>query len=121
VKFEAMPWFLQLVAGLSLQRPSSCPGQSMQDLWYTKWHWDRFFFELFGFPLSVSFHHGPPYSYIIWGMNDKPTGGCSSKTQSHPIDMNNMSTISVRGTYLSISESPNNHRCDDSHYVGNCV
>jgi hypothetical protein len=27
------------------------PGQSMWDLWWTKWHWDRFFPELFGFPL----------------------------------------------------------------------
>jgi hypothetical protein len=28
----------------------------MWDLWWTKWDWDRFFFEYFGFPLSVSFH-----------------------------------------------------------------
>jgi hypothetical protein len=31
-------------------------GQSMWDLWWTKWHWDRFFPEYFGFPLSTSFH-----------------------------------------------------------------
>jgi hypothetical protein len=31
-------------------------GQSMWDLWWTKWHWDRLFSEYFGFPLSVSFH-----------------------------------------------------------------
>jgi len=29
---------------------------SMWDLWCTKWHWDRFFSEYFGFPFSVSFH-----------------------------------------------------------------
>jgi hypothetical protein len=29
--------------------PGSIPGQSM-------WHWDRFFPEYFGFPVSVSFH-----------------------------------------------------------------
>jgi hypothetical protein len=29
---------------------------SMWDLWWTKWHWDRFFPEYFGFPLSISFH-----------------------------------------------------------------
>jgi hypothetical protein len=23
--------------------PGSVPGQSMWDLWWTKWHWDRFF------------------------------------------------------------------------------
>jgi hypothetical protein len=28
----------------------------MWDLWWTKWHWDRFFSEYFGFPLSMSFH-----------------------------------------------------------------
>jgi hypothetical protein len=28
----------------------------MWDLWWRKWHWDRFFPEYFGFPLSVSFH-----------------------------------------------------------------
>jgi hypothetical protein len=28
----------------------------MWDLWWTKWHWDRFFSEYFGFPLSISFH-----------------------------------------------------------------
>jgi hypothetical protein len=28
----------------------------MWDLWWTKWHWDRFFPEYFGLPLSVSFH-----------------------------------------------------------------
>jgi hypothetical protein len=34
--------------------PGLCPDQSMWDLWWTKWHWDRFFSELFGFLLSVS-------------------------------------------------------------------
>jgi hypothetical protein len=28
----------------------------MCDLWWTEWHWDRFFPEFFGFPLSISFH-----------------------------------------------------------------
>jgi hypothetical protein len=36
--------------------PGSIPGQSMWDLWWTKWHWDRFSPEFFGFPLSISFH-----------------------------------------------------------------
>jgi hypothetical protein len=35
----------------------SIPGQSMWDLWWTKWHWDRFFPEYFGFPLSISLHY----------------------------------------------------------------
>jgi hypothetical protein len=36
--------------------PGWIPGQSMWDLWWTKWHWDRFFPEYFGFPLSIAFH-----------------------------------------------------------------
>ena len=31
--------------------------QSMWDLCQTKWHWKRFFFQYFTYPLSVSFHH----------------------------------------------------------------
>ena len=31
-------------------------GQSIWDLWWAKWHWDRFFSEYFGFPLSLLFH-----------------------------------------------------------------
>jgi hypothetical protein len=51
------------------------------------------FFELFGFLLSVSFHHGFPYSYTIWGMKstlDRSISGRSSETQSYRIGMNNM-------------------------------
>jgi hypothetical protein len=28
----------------------------MWDLWWTKWHWGRFFPEYFGFPLPLLFH-----------------------------------------------------------------
>jgi hypothetical protein len=28
----------------------------MWDLWWTKWHWDRFLPEYFGYLLSISFH-----------------------------------------------------------------
>jgi hypothetical protein len=38
--------------------------------------------QLLGCPLSISFHHGTPFSYIIWGMNSRPVGGCSSETVS---------------------------------------
>jgi hypothetical protein len=65
----------------------------MRDLWRTKWHWDRFFSEFFGFPLSVSFHHGSPFSYINWGMNNMPVRGRSSETQAHPIATNNKELI----------------------------
>jgi hypothetical protein len=67
----------------------------MCDLWWKKRHWDRHFSEFFGFALPISFHSGPPYSYIIWGMNKRPVGGRSSETQSHHIDMNNNASSSA--------------------------
>jgi len=33
--------------------PGLIPGQSMLHLWYTKWHWDTFISQYFGYPLSV--------------------------------------------------------------------
>jgi hypothetical protein len=48
-----VPWLRRLAAGLP---PGSIPGQSIWDLRWTKWHWDRFFSEYFGFPLSISLH-----------------------------------------------------------------
>jgi hypothetical protein len=35
---------------------SASSGEFMWDLWWTNWHWDMFFSEYFGFPLSISFH-----------------------------------------------------------------
>jgi hypothetical protein len=32
------------------------PGSVHVGLWWTKWHWDRFFPEYFGFPLPISLH-----------------------------------------------------------------
>jgi hypothetical protein len=44
--------------------------------------------SFFVISLSVSFYHVSPYSYIIWGMDNKLDGGRSSETSSRPIDMN---------------------------------
>jgi hypothetical protein len=53
----AVPWLRRLAAGLPPRRPRFDPGSvHMWDLWWTKWHWDRFFSEYFGFPLLISFH-----------------------------------------------------------------
>jgi hypothetical protein len=37
----------------------------MWDLWWRKWHWDRFFSEFFGFPLSVYHSIRSPNSYHL--------------------------------------------------------
>jgi hypothetical protein len=52
----------------------------MWDLWWTKWHWDRFFSWYFGFPLSNSFHRcsikwkNRKNCNIITGLHNKPSG-----------------------------------------------
>jgi hypothetical protein len=42
------------------------PGQSMWDLWWTKWHWDKFFSKPL-FPLSISFQHCSIFTHISSG------------------------------------------------------
>jgi len=37
----------------------------MQDMWWTKWHCTRFFFEIFDFLLSVSFRHCAVLVFIL--------------------------------------------------------
>jgi hypothetical protein len=41
---------------------------------------EQFFPEFLGFPLSISFYHGFPYSCIIWVMNNRSVVGRSSET-----------------------------------------
>jgi hypothetical protein len=59
----------------------------MSDLWWTKWHWDRFFTEYFGLPLSVSFHrcqlHRKTKKLIVFitGFHNKPLG-CGASVES---------------------------------------
>jgi hypothetical protein len=57
--------------------------------------WDRFFFEFFGFALPISLHHGSSYSYIIWGMNNRPFSCGSSETSSHSIDINKNFVVAI--------------------------
>jgi hypothetical protein len=60
----------------------------MWDLWWSKWHWDRFLSEFFRFTVAISFHCGCPYSYIIWGMKNIAVAGRSLETYPHPTDTN---------------------------------
>jgi hypothetical protein len=62
--------------GWGLQSPASHrggPGQSMWDMWWTKWHWDRFFSEFFGFPPSIYHSIVTLQTHIIWGMRNMLT------------------------------------------------
>jgi hypothetical protein len=81
---QAVPWLsrrpLTAEAGV---RARFCPCGSRDRVALT-----QVFLQVLWFPLSVSFHHDSPYSYIIWGMNNRPVGGRRSETQSLPIDIN---------------------------------
>jgi hypothetical protein len=39
--------------------PLTAETQSVWDLWWTEWHWDRFFSEFFGSPLSIQYTISP--------------------------------------------------------------
>jgi hypothetical protein len=68
----------------------------MWDLWWTKWHWDRFFTEYFGFPLSISFHrcsitwkNGQKLIIFFTGLHNKPQGcGASVASPAGPFTSN---------------------------------
>jgi hypothetical protein len=82
----------------------------MWDLWRSKWQWDRFSPNSSVF-LSISFHSGSPYLYIIWEMNIRPVGNRSSETQCRPRDMNRGNTkrtrMSLAGSVACIQEKIN--------------
>jgi hypothetical protein len=60
----------------------------MCDLWWTKWQWDRFFPEYFGFTQSISFHrcsitrkNEKKAIIFITGLHNKPQG-CGASVAS---------------------------------------
>jgi hypothetical protein len=60
-----VPWLRRLVAGLSPRRPGFAPGSIQRDLWRTKWHWDRFFSEFFGFPCQYHSTVGSTFPKVL--------------------------------------------------------
>jgi hypothetical protein len=59
----------------------SVSGQSICDLWWTRWQWDRLLSEFFDFSRSVPLHCGSSYLSVNSWMDDRPVGGRSSETQ----------------------------------------
>jgi hypothetical protein len=76
--YIALPWLRWLVTGLSLQKAMLVRVRFVVDVVTL----GQVASEIFCFTLSVSFHRGFQYSYIIWGMNND---GRSSETLSHTI------------------------------------
>jgi hypothetical protein len=81
----SVAWLGLLVAGLSLRRPAFVSGSVHMGFLFYKVALGQVFTRILWFPLSVSFHRGSPYSYIIWEVNNKPDGGHSSETRTWTI------------------------------------
>jgi hypothetical protein len=72
------------------RRPRFEPWSVQVGFMVETWHWDRFSFEFFRLPLSVSFHRGYPYTCIICRINNRNVGDRSSETYSDAINKNNI-------------------------------
>jgi hypothetical protein len=81
-----VPWIRLLVAGLSPGRWCFEPGSVHV---VDKIARGQVFLLVLRISLSISFHRGSPYSYMMLEMNNRPAGVRSSETSSQPIDMNN--------------------------------
>jgi hypothetical protein len=75
-----VPWLRWLVTSLSLWRPRFMPESVHVVFVVDKFAMGQVFVEVLQISLSISLHHGSPFSYIIWGMNNRPSGGHSSET-----------------------------------------
>jgi hypothetical protein len=83
---ERLKWLKEAMTGRVMaqavsRRPLAASAQSMWDLWWTMWHWDRFFPENFGFTLSVSFRrcsstrkNEKKRIIFITGLHNEPEG-----------------------------------------------
>ena len=60
-----------MAQALRLLRPGFDPGQSVWNLSYTYWHWDRFLSYYLGFILLVSFHQWPILIFILLLFSDE--------------------------------------------------
>jgi hypothetical protein len=90
VRTRASAWFRRLVAGLSLRRPEFAHGLVHIGFVVRRVALGEAFFsfEFFCFTLSVSLYRGSILILCHLGGELRPTGGRSSETWSHFIDMN---------------------------------
>jgi hypothetical protein len=96
----ALTWLRWLVASLLPGRTGFSPKSVHVGFVVYKVALGQVSLRVIRFPLSASFHHASPYSYIIWRVNNRPLDGRSSET-SHPIDTNNnngnTNSVSIKG------------------------
>jgi hypothetical protein len=70
----------RLVADLSPRRSVNAPGSVHLGFLVGIVVLGRVLLRVLQIPLSISFHHDSPCSYIIWRMNNRPVSGRSSET-----------------------------------------
>jgi hypothetical protein len=85
--------------------PGLRPGQSMWDLWWTKWHWDRFFSKSFGFLLSISFLRCSIFIHMSPGVWTKCPLGAKFRRDTVPPYRNNNNKIIVRHGFQNTTNS----------------
>jgi hypothetical protein len=82
VSFQRRPVAQAVSRQLFARTSRFVPAQSMWDLWWTKWHWDRFSCKSFG---AVSII--PPLAHlrscIVWGMDYGPISDPVPQKHSH--------------------------------------
>jgi hypothetical protein len=71
----AVPWLRRLVTGLFPQRFDFMPGSVHEGFVVNKVALRQVSLLLPRFYVSISFHCGYPYSYVVRGMNNRPVGG----------------------------------------------
>jgi phosphomannomutase len=96
----------------------------MGDLWWTKWHWDRFLPEYFGF-LLVSFI--PPVLHytkkrkriiIITGSHNKPQGcGASVASAAGPFTTKGTTLLRKFEKYVANDTASHLRRPESSQYI----
>jgi len=69
--------------------PASTTGQSVWDLRCTKWHWDRFFSEYFGFPCQC-YSTNVPRSFLHSLINHRR---CTDAVSSHQVTASLINTL----------------------------
>jgi hypothetical protein len=102
---EAVPWFRRLVTGVSPRRPGFAPRSVQWDLWWTKWHWDKFLSEFFAFPCQCHSTVGSTFPKIKKSCFIHPHPGTDKKAhesgrspvrrQSHPHNQNTVCSANI--------------------------
>jgi hypothetical protein len=75
----SMQLFISVLRSSNCRGQESIPGQSMWDLWSTKWHWGKFFSKNLSSPSHLSLHQCSILSFIVRDWYNRPICSHSPK------------------------------------------